>query len=172
MRRTSDRAEPDRGRRAFLRGRREALPPPLRPPWACEAFAGSCTACGRCLEACPENILIAGEGGLPEVDFQRGECTFCAACAEACPEPAFDREQALPWRQTATIAGGCLTEQNIVCQSCGDACPEAAIRFAPRLHGVARPQVDALACSGCGACVSACPSAVVSVVWAVAKSHG
>jgi ferredoxin-type protein NapF len=52
----------------------------------------------------------------------------------------------------------------VVCQSCGDACPEAAICFPPRLGTAPKPMVEHSACSGCGACVSACPVSAVRLV--------
>ena len=80
-----------RSRRALLRGDPTPTEPPLRPPWSVaeDIFTDVCTRCGECLAACPEKILIRGDGGFPGVDFQRGECTFCRACVDACPEPAF-----------------------------------------------------------------------------------
>ena len=64
----------DASRRGFLRGR----PRPraeIRPPWALTepAFSARCTRCGDCLTACPQKILVAGDGGFPTVDFARGE---------------------------------------------------------------------------------------------------
>ena len=41
-----------------------------------------CTACGACVEACPDQALAMGEGG-PTWDGQA--CQGCRACAAACP---------------------------------------------------------------------------------------
>lgn len=154
----------DLRRRGFLRGRTRAAPPALRPPWSlADRFIALCTRCGACAKACPEGILRAGDGGFPEIDFALGECSFCGACADACPEPVFDRSAPRPWTLTATIGPSCLTASRIVCRSCQDACPEAAIRFALAPGGVARPAVEAAACTGCGACVSTCPASAVTV---------
>ncbi len=155
---------PDPARRAFLRGRARPEPAPLRPPWAAEDFETACTGCGDCLSACPEAILVRGAGGLPEVDFARGECSFCRACVEACSEPAFAPEADPPWHLEVRIGEDCLARRGVLCQSCGDSCPEAAIRFAPLLGAAPQPAVDAEACSGCGACVSACPAEAVAVL--------
>ncbi|MEX0759065.1 MAG: 4Fe-4S dicluster domain-containing protein [Tistlia sp.] len=62
------------------------------------------------------------------------------------------------------VSQACLAERDVVCRSCGDACPEAAIAFPLSLGGTPRPIVEAAACSGCGACVSACPTEAVTLV--------
>ena len=151
----------DLRRRGFLRGRMRAAPTALRPPWSRpDAFTSLCTRCGACARACPEGILRAGDGGFPEIDFSQRECTFCAACADACPEPVFERTAGRPWAHAAAIGP---SAQGITCRSCQDACPESAIRFTLALGGVARATVDAVACTGCGACVSACPINAVTI---------
>lgn len=154
---------PDISRRALLRGRVHA-PAPLRPPWALEepAFLEACTACDRCVDACPEQVLVRAGGGHPVFDPARGECTFCGDCATACTPGALDRTQPRPWTQTAVIGEACLTAQGVVCASCADACPERAIGM-HRAGPVAVPRIDAAACSGCGACVGVCPTVTVAL---------
>jgi ferredoxin-type protein NapF len=155
-----------RSRRALLRGDPTPRDVPLRPPWSVaeETFTDACTRCGECLDACPEDILIHGDGGFPTVDFQRGECSFCQDCVDACPEPAFlDPTEHPPWRQTARISEACLCQRGVVCQNCRDACPENAIRFPPRLGGPALPVLDTSRCTGCGACVAICPSQAIGI---------
>jgi ferredoxin-type protein NapF len=155
--------EIDRTRRGILRGR--PRPPPLHPPpWADPAaLVERCTRCGACAEACPEGIVVPGEGGFPEVRFALGECTFCGACARACPEPVFAPADGRPWDLAAAVGEGCLAARGIVCGSCRDACPEGAMRLRPALGGGAEPRVDAAACTGCGACVAACPADAVAM---------
>ncbi|PWC83300.1 ferredoxin [Azospirillum sp. TSH100] len=160
----------DRARRSFLRGRPAAGPAPIHPPWSRpDSLTALCTRCGACADACAEAILIPGDGGYPEVDFTRGECIFCGACADACAEvyagPIFDRTAA-PWSLRPTIAPSCLAVQRVVCRSCQDACPEGAIRFQPApfqvgMGGAAHARIDEAACTGCGACVAACPAGAV-----------
>ena len=173
----------DRSRRAFLRrplaglvekqdrkaGRREAdrAANPWRPPWATAVFEDACTRCGACLDACPEGILVIGDGGFPEVDITQGsgECTFCRECVKACPEPAFDDpDSTSPWDWVARIGAGCLAKNGIVCQTCGDVCDYDAIPFAPEESGPPVPWLKTDACTGCGACVAACPAQVISIV--------
>jgi ferredoxin-type protein NapF len=152
-------------RRSFLRARR-TVRLPVRPPWAIswsrgeDAFAQACTRCDACVTACPEGIVKPGDGGFPEIDLRISECTFCRACADACKAPAFDLTGA-PWSLTVRVTDACLSAQATFCRSCGDACAERAITFPPAQGGVSVPRIDAATCTGCGACVSACPVGAV-----------
>jgi ferredoxin-type protein NapF len=151
-------------RRAFLRGRARQEPA-LRPPWAIPepAFLAACTACGDCIGACPETVLVRGDGQYPQFDPMLGECTFCHACADACEARALDLANVQPaWPLTAQIVGTCLARNGVTCFSCRDACGEAAIRFTPALGG-AIPQLDAARCTGCGGCVPVCPVSAISL---------
>ncbi|MBO2659009.1 ferredoxin-type protein NapF [Shewanella algae] len=138
----------------------------VRPPWSKpEAeFTDACTRCGACVDACETQVLIKGDGGFPELNFQRAECSFCQACVTRCAEPAFRPLSEAPWRLIAQFADNCLARQGIVCQSCKDACDERAIRFPPLLGATAQPVLDAERCSGCGACVAPCPASAIKLV--------
>lgn len=155
----------DAGRRAFFRGR----PRPkaeIRPPWARDeaAFIDHCTRCNDCLKACPQNILVAGDGGYPTVDFKVAECTFCGDCVSACqPKALWRGENAAPWPYTASIGEDCLPHQGVECRVCGDYCDARAIRFTPRLGGSPLPEIDLEKCTGCGACVAPCPTLAVTI---------
>ena len=154
-------------RRNFLRGRSRAEVPAPRPPWALDetAFIAACTRCDACIEACPTTILVRTDGGFPSVDFSRGECTFCAQCVASCEPHALARATELvpPWTLRARIAETCLAEAGVECRICGENCPTGAIRFRPRLGGVAQPQLDVAACTGCGACFAPCPTRAIVV---------
>lgn len=151
----------DRRRRAFLLPGSRDLPPAVRPPWSSETnLARHCTGCGRCAEACPQGIIHL-EDGLPRVDLAHDECTFCGACAEACPEAVFDTTRRDAFSHRVRVGDECLAVRGVLCQSCGDACPDVAIRFRPRLRAAPIPEIDESRCSGCGACISACPAGAV-----------
>lgn len=152
-------------RRNFFFGRTRAVEPALRPPWALEEedFVARCTRCDRCIETCPTTLLVRMDGGFPGVDFSRGECTFCADCVAACEPLALRRDDtsAAPWDRVAVIGAGCLAVRGVECRVCGESCPEGAIRFRPRLGSVAHPELDAAACTACGACIGPCPTRAI-----------
>lgn len=153
-------------RRSFLRGRFNEAPVPIvvRPPWTNEQrIADSCTGCGDCSRACPEDIISLTASGTPQVDFSARECSFCGDCRAACPEPVFDLRQDTPWQLSLRISASCLAASGTYCRSCGDACAEAAITFQAKIGGGAEIWFEQQDCSGCGACVSACPVGATSL---------
>ncbi len=143
----------------------------IRPPWSIDetAFLDQCDRCGECIKACPARIIASGSGGYPRIDFTRGHCTFCGDCVKAC-EPhalAFSEDPATPpWRLGIDVKATCLSLNGVVCRSCGDICDEQAIRFRLQTGGRSQPQPDPLACTGCGACVAACPNHSIAI-WPV-----
>ena len=161
----------DPRRRRFLRGRfgavREPVVAPPRPPWALpEAdFLKTCTRCGDCLPACPRGLLSKGEGGYPMVSFASKGCDFCGACDKACAPRAIDRSRAAAaWNWKAVVDGRCLAEQRVECRVCADTCDARAIRMVPEIGGVAKPQVDVAACTGCGECKAPCPTGAIHMI--------
>ena len=153
----------DSSRRRFLGGR-PAGPAPFRPPWSASEplFLDRCTRCDDCVKACPTGLLQRSPSGHPEADFAVAECTFCGDCAKACATGAISRDTgATPWSFGIAIDEGCLALQQVECRVCGEACDTGAIRFHPRLGGVAVPEVDNTACNGCGACIAPCPVVAV-----------
>ncbi|MBS1159432.1 MAG: ferredoxin-type protein NapF [Proteobacteria bacterium] len=143
----------------------------MRPPWALAeaAFLEKCTRCAACLDACPTHLLVKGGGGFPVADFTPGQapegCTFCGDCRRACHDGALQQVDGQPaWSLRAVFGETCLAARNVVCRTCGEACEVGAISFPPRLGGVARPQLVADACSGCGACLADCPTQAIRVL--------
>ena len=150
-------------RRSLLRGRLRDTPV-LRPPWTLDEarFTDACTGCGDCIRGCPEQVLVRGAGGLPVFDPAQGECSFCGDCAAACRVGLFAPLDQAPWTLRAQVGDSCLAANGVVCFSCRDACGESAIRFAPA-RTVPVPEILADRCTGCGACVSGCPTAAISL---------
>lgn len=64
----------------------------------------------------------------------------------------------------ARIGDACVEPKGVTCRRCGDECDAGAITF--RLVGRGRAQVmlDAGQCTGCGACVSICPTQAISLI--------
>jgi len=64
---------------------------------------------------------------------------------------------------TARIGRSCLAARRIECRVCREHCATGAVRlqFAP--GQVARPHVDVAACTGCGACLHACPADAIKL---------
>lgn len=50
-----------------------------------------CKACGRCVVACPKQVLVMGEAinerGYRFAVYTGAGCIGCAACFYTCPEP-------------------------------------------------------------------------------------
>ncbi|MFH0258040.1 ferredoxin-type protein NapF [Vibrio rumoiensis] len=149
-------------RRQLFTRRKDAEKPNL--PWVKNhLFTDVCTQCGKCSNACPEQIIKSSDGGFPRVDFNHGECTFCYRCAEVCPEPLFHPKTEPAWQVTADISDLCLAKKNVDCRSCGDSCEPQAIRFKLAVGSVAQPQIETDSCTGCGACVSVCPTNAITI---------
>lgn len=153
-------------RRNLLRGRATSAAAAIRPPGAIPEpqFSDACTTCGDCVTACPQHIVVFGSGDFPEIDFRQAECTFCSECIDACGEGALSRTIQPPWQLRLHVEDSCLAQRHVVCQTCGDVCDAEAVLFKPRLGAVAVPQIDQDACTGCGACVAACPENAIAAV--------
>jgi Fe-S-cluster-containing hydrogenase component 2 len=54
---------------------------------------GKCSACGLCLEACPQDAIVLGESGAA---IDHDLCTGCAACLDVCPQGAIYAVEAAP----------------------------------------------------------------------------
>lgn len=47
-----------------------------------------CTACGSCMEECPEDAIVEGDDFYTITDA----CIDCGSCVEACPVDAISEE--------------------------------------------------------------------------------
>lgn len=153
-------------RAQFLRGDFTNQHAAIRPPWALpEAkFVDSCTRCGACIEQCPEQIIISGKSGFPQINFARGECTFCHRCVDSCEHEAFfDDLDKFAWNLTASISNQCLVYQGVHCMICREQCEPRAIVFIHKAGLPAYPMLNAETCNGCGACYKPCPSRAIKL---------
>lgn len=112
----------DAQRRQILRGDLRLRRLPVRPPWALEEarFSATCTRCNDCVVACQEDLISAGDGGYPGIDFHAGACTFCGTCAEACSAGALRSKQHIPgnaWSLRVTVNAQCLAVNAVVCRT-------------------------------------------------------
>lgn len=154
-------------RRNLLRGKITARTLPLRPPGAINEalFLDICTTCNDCVAACPQGIIFRGAGSYPEVDFRQGECTFCARCIDVCAVNALEQHtDTPPWRLQLVLGDHCLAQRQVVCETCADSCEAEAIHFRPTPGSIAVPSINQDLCTGCGACIAACPEYALQAV--------
>lgn len=152
-------------RRALLKANFRSYQHPVRLPWVRDEaeFVDACSRCDKCITACPEKIIIKGDGGFPELDFKRGECTFCTDCVKSCSEDLFEPLQNTPWILKAHVSDECLSVKNVVCVICKEQCETEAIRFIPQIGIVSQPVLELEKCTGCGACVKPCPTQAIKL---------
>ncbi|OGS50073.1 MAG: hypothetical protein A3J79_03435 [Elusimicrobia bacterium RIFOXYB2_FULL_62_6] len=55
-------------------------------PFRVTIEAGSCAACGVCMDACPMSAIKCGPDGKAEISAY---CNLCGECMEACPRGGF-----------------------------------------------------------------------------------
>ncbi|MFT6985943.1 MAG: ferredoxin-type protein NapF [Psychromonas sp.] len=152
----------DASKRSFFKVKKTIATDHLLP-WIKDTqnFLNNCSQCGDCISACPEQIVIKGDGGYPNINFDLGECTFCGKCATSCKEKIFVETSESPWDKKAFINNQCLAFANVYCRSCAESCDSEALTFQLGLSAI--PQINTDLCSGCGACVAPCPQQAIAI---------
>lgn len=138
----------------------------VRPPGAASnaSLLASCDRCNRCVQACPQGIIVPlqlSEGivtyGTPTLAFSQGRCDFCMKCVEACPTGAlaFGGERERDMGVAVIVSDACVAWEWSGCTVCHDECP---VMGAITLDEKGRPEVHPDYCDGCGTCEAKCPS--------------
>ncbi|MCK6391246.1 MAG: ferredoxin-type protein NapF [Azonexus sp.] len=126
----------------------------------------TCTRCHACIENCATGLLTVGGGAYPEAVFRHNasthHCNFCGECVRQCPSAALLTDGAArPWPVVAVIGDACLTQHGVVCHTCRESCDVEAIGYTVVGGGMQVPQIDAERCSGCGECLTDCPTQAI-----------
>lgn len=164
----------------LLRQEVRAHPFALRPPGAlAEAdFHAACIKCGQCVNACPYHTLRLAEAGgdmpigTPYFVPRRIPCYLCPdiPCMKACPtgalSPRLTDVNASRMGLAVIDLENCLSWKGLRCEICHRECPlkgrAIVLETHPRglsKHAMFFPIVHADACTGCGICEKACPTA-------------
>ncbi len=133
----------------------------IRPPYSQGSDFTICKDCeGNCISACEEGIIKRFKDGSPYIVFNYKGCTFCEKCAEACEYGVLDKEKPSKIYMNISInTDKCMSWNNVMCFSCKDPCLDNAIKF----QGIFKPEIDLNLCSGCGFCLSVCPSGAIEI---------
>jgi len=164
----------------LLRNEARAHPFALRPPGAlAEAdFNAACIKCGQCVNACPfDTLKLAPAGGdlpigTPFFTPRDIPCYLCPdiPCMKACPTGALSPELKHINDSRMGLAvidlENCLSWKGLRCEICHRECPlkgkAIVLELHPReisKHAMFFPLVNSDACTGCGICEKACPTA-------------
>ncbi|WP_456400025.1 ferredoxin-type protein NapF [Persephonella sp.] len=135
----------------------------IRPPYLIDNPDFSiCSECeGNCVTVCEEKIIHRSEDGSPYLIFNSGGCTFCERCGVECPEGilSIEKESKKIDIKVTIDFEKCMAWKKTMCFACKEPCIEDAIVFS----GLFNPQIIPDKCTGCGFCLSVCPTNAVKV---------
>ncbi|MDF1881287.1 ferredoxin-type protein NapF [Sulfurimonas sp. MAG313] len=135
----------------------------IRPPYNIDEslFHKSCHDCdGICATVCEVDIISIGADKTPFLSFDKSGCTFCDECAKACDYGVLSLENEAKIHNPISISvSACMAWDSVMCMSCKDPCLDRAIIF----QGLFKPVIDASKCTGCGFCISRCPTFAIEV---------
>ncbi len=133
----------------------------IRPPYAVmdETFETCKTCDAMCLKVCEEKIIKRDPKGLPYLDFSRNGCSDCHKCLEACTPNVLNDSKRFIQAKAHISSLSCLSHHETICFSCKEPCLDNAIVF----EGMFHPTIVSDKCTGCGYCVSVCPSTAITL---------
>lgn len=148
-----------------LRHNKDSSPLVVRPPYGLDesGFLRECVTClnKSCLLSCDEEIIMIQEDGTPVLHFSKSGCTFCEECANACEADVLsleNRDTSEHLNVTFRISiQECVAHHGVICFSCKEPCIDDAILF----NGMFNPGIDMDKCTGCGFCLSRCPTQAI-----------
>ncbi|MEA1912737.1 MAG: 4Fe-4S binding protein [candidate division WOR-3 bacterium] len=148
------------------------IPPTPPGSRSLDRYLQKCTACYRCVNNCPTNVLqpslfqygIKG-AFLPCMDFKSGFCEYeCNICSTVCPTDALipltiDEKKEVQIGESYLRKDLCVVySQNSDCGACAEICPTKAVHMVPYKALLVAPEIDSSLCVGCGACENVCPT--------------
>jgi len=153
--------EEDTGKEVETEQKQQEQPSIIRPPYSLNSDFSVCKECdGACIQACEEQIIKRYKDGSPYIVFNYKGCTFCEKCAEVCEYQVLDKNKpAKIYMDIQINQNKCMSWNNIMCFACKDPCIDNAIRF----EGIFKPKIEIDLCSGCGFCISVCPSGAIEI---------
>jgi len=144
---------------------KESSPLVVRPPYGLDEslFQSECVTCESkaCMASCDEQIITIGSDGTPKLHFVNSGCTFCEECAHACHSNVLSLTHTHTAERLNAIfqinTEGCIAHNDVICFACKEPCIDDAILFA----GMFNPVIDMDKCTGCGFCLSRCPTLAI-----------
>ena len=148
-----------------LKQTKEDTPLLVRPPYGSNEslFQNKCPDCESkaCVTSCEEKIIFIEKDGTPSLDFSKSGCTFCDDCAKACHDDVLSLENTETSEKVNAkfmiSIDACVAHHGVICYSCKEPCLDDAILF----NGMFNPVIDDDKCTGCGFCISRCPTVAI-----------